>query len=77
MTDETRPIVWSASYNDALGNSEKLYVNDFDNPIRFQGQYFDSELDLSYNRHRYFDARTGSFVSQDPLGLAAGDNVVE
>ena len=41
----------------------------------YQGQYFDSELDLSYNRHRYFDARTGSFVSQDPLGLAAGDNV--
>ena len=74
VTDDNGTIVWSASY-DALGNIEKLDVNDFDNPIRFQGQYFDPELDLSYNRHRYFDARTGSFISQDPLGLAAGDNV--
>ncbi|MBU1168012.1 MAG: type VI secretion system tube protein Hcp, partial [Proteobacteria bacterium] len=74
ITDEAGTIVWSASF-DALGNIEKIHENQFDNPIRFQGQYFDPELDLSYNRHRYFDARTGSFISQDPLGLAAGDNV--
>lgn len=40
-----------------------------------QGQYYDSEIDLSYNRYRYFDSKTGAFVSKDPLGLAAGDNV--
>jgi RHS repeat-associated protein len=47
----------------------------FDNPIRFQGQYYDEELGLCYNRHRYFDPHTCSFISQDPLGLVAGTNL--
>jgi RHS repeat-associated protein len=40
-----------------------------------QGQYYDPEIDLCYNRYRYFDPHTCSFISQDPLGLAAGENV--
>ena len=40
-----------------------------------QGQYWDEEIGLCYNRHRYFDPQIGSFISQDPLGLAAGENV--
>ncbi|MFC0400800.1 RHS repeat-associated core domain-containing protein [Paraburkholderia rhizosphaerae] len=27
-----------------------------------------------YNRHRYFDLATGSFISQDPIGLMGGIN---
>jgi RHS repeat-associated protein len=66
--------VWSASY-DALGSVETIGNETLQIPLRFQGQYYDPEIDLSYNRYRYYDHLTGSFVSQDPLGLAAGSNV--
>jgi len=42
--------------------------------IRFQGQYEDEETGLSYNRHRYYDAETGRYISADPLGVAGGLN---
>ncbi len=45
------------------------------NPLRRQGQYYDSETGLCYNRHRYYSPAIGSFLSQDPLGLSAGDNL--
>lgn len=44
-------------------------------PIRFQGQYFDAETGLHYNRFRYYDPDVGRFISQDPIGLAGGDNL--
>ncbi|WP_228350882.1 MULTISPECIES: RHS repeat-associated core domain-containing protein [Limnobaculum] len=43
-------------------------------PLRLQGQYFDEESGLHYNRHRYYDPRTGIFVCQDPIGLVGGSN---
>jgi RHS repeat-associated protein len=73
----TRPngeIVWSASY-DHMGRVAQIAVNDVAQPLRMQGQYSDPELDLCYNRHRYFDPRICAFISQDPLGLAAGTNL--
>ena len=39
-----------------------------------QGQYYDRESGLSYNRFRYYDGATGQFISQDPIGLAGGIN---
>lgn len=41
-------------------------------PFRFQGQYFDLETGLVYNRFRYFDPKTDSYISQDPIRLASG-----
>jgi RHS repeat-associated protein len=43
-------------------------------PLRFQGQYFDEETGLHYNRFRYYDPDVGRFVSQDPIGFGGGDN---
>jgi RHS repeat-associated protein len=37
------------------------------------GRERDAELDLQYNRARYYDANTGRFLSQDPAGFGAGD----
>ena len=42
--------------------------------LRFQGQYFDVETALHYNRFRYYDPEIGGFISQDPIGLAGGVN---
>jgi RHS repeat-associated protein len=60
---------------DAWGKVKKLPVDEVEQPIRLQGQYFDDETGLAYNRFRYYDPQIGAFVSQDPLGLVAGENV--
>ncbi len=74
LLDTGGKVVWAAKYN-ALGKVEKLPANQVDNPLRMQGQYFDGETGLYYNRYRYFDPAICAFISQDPLGLAAGENV--
>ena len=64
-------VVWSSEY-EAFGETSDIQETLVSNPIRFQGQYYDEDLGLSYNRYRYYDSQIGSFVSQDPLRLAAG-----
>ncbi|WP_211241467.1 RHS repeat-associated core domain-containing protein [Cystobacter fuscus] len=44
-------------------------------PWRWPGQYEDEETGLLYNRFRYYDAYAGRYISQDPLGLAAGPSL--
>jgi RHS repeat-associated protein len=51
-----------------------LDVSEIDNPLRFQGQYFDAETGLHYNRHRYYNPGTGRFLTPDPIKLAGGLN---
>ncbi len=74
ITNANGDIVWQAqykAYGQIAGFSEKPTIN---NPLRFQGQYFDSETGLHYNRHRYYDPSVGRFTNQDPVGLLGGDN---
>jgi uncharacterized protein RhaS with RHS repeats len=42
LTDYSGEIMWSAKYR-AYGNLAALDVSEIDNPLRFQGQYFDAE----------------------------------
>ena len=44
-------------------------------PFRFQGQFYDGETGLHYNRFRYYDSDVGMFISRDPIGLMGGFNV--
>lgn len=39
----------------------------------YQGQHYDRETGLAYNRFRYYDPEIGNYISQDPIGLA-GNN---
>ncbi len=63
--------VWKARldlYGQALveeGNREQC-------PWRWPGQYEDLETGLHYNRWRYYDPRTGTYLSPDPLGIGGG-----
>jgi len=45
-----------------------------DQPLRFQGQYFDAETGLHYNRHRYYNPDVGRYLTPDPVKLAGGVN---
>lgn len=73
MLDALGNVVWAARYG-GWGDVIALPVNRVDNPLRLQGQYADGETGLRYNRHRYYDASVGQFVSEDPVGLWAGEN---
>ena len=39
----------------------------------FTSREFDADTTLQYNRARWYDASTGRWISEDPLGFAAGD----
>ncbi|MHC8373563.1 RHS repeat-associated core domain-containing protein [Pseudomonas sp. MDT1-85] len=76
LTDFGGEIVWSAKYNAygkvthlAFGGGEQL-----EQPLRFQGQYFDAESGLHYNRHRYYNPDIGRYLTPDPIKLAGGLN---
>ncbi|MEM5435512.1 RHS repeat-associated core domain-containing protein [Paraburkholderia diazotrophica] len=40
--------------------------------LRFAGQWDDEETGLHYNLQRYYDPKTGQYLSPDPIGLAGG-----
>ena len=41
-------------------------------PFLFQGQYYDYETGLAYNRFRYYDPELGRYISEDPIRFASG-----
>src|SRR5690606_10311472 len=54
---------------------ETLAVNEVEQNLRFQGQYFDDETGLHYNTFRYYDPQVRRFITQDPIGLDGGLNL--
>ena len=79
MTNEDGIKVWSAEYlpfgkatvdEDPDGDGQKVTLN-----LRFPGQYFDQETGLHYNYHRYYDPRTGRYLTSDPIGMLGGINL--
>ena len=43
-------------------------------PFMYQGQYYDKEIELAYNRFRYYNPEDGRYISKDPIGLKSGEN---
>jgi RHS repeat-associated protein len=76
LTSCAGEIIWSARY-DAFGKITHLALargDRFDQPLRFQGHYFDAESGLHYSRHRYYNPETGRYLTPNPLNLEGGLN---
>jgi RHS repeat-associated protein len=66
-------VVTNTLHYDAWGNIEAGARDGF----AFTGREWDPETGLYLYRARYYDARLGRFVSEDPAGLSAGVNLLE
>ncbi len=73
ITNASGELVWTAQYK-AYGSLALAPIRQVENNLRFQGQYFDEESGLHYNRFRYYDPECGRFINQDPIGLLGGNN---
>ncbi|WP_207807020.1 RHS repeat-associated core domain-containing protein [Parazoarcus communis] len=87
LTDADGRIVWAADYRVWGEATVRKSGTDgravsghtpapppIEQPFRFQGQQFDEETGLHYNRFRYYDPGVGIYVSQDPIKLQGGLN---
>ncbi|MEU9481792.1 RHS repeat-associated core domain-containing protein [Streptomyces sp. NPDC048191] len=71
MVTSTGDLVWqrrTSLWGARLPDPEEA-ASPVDCPLRFPGQYADSESGLHYNLHRYYDPETARYISADPLGL--------
>ena len=78
LSNELGECVWEIK-QDTWGTALEIKTAKESNPleqsnIRFQGQYYDSETGLHYNRYRYYEPFSARYVSKDPIGLQGGLN---
>ncbi|WP_426576275.1 RHS repeat-associated core domain-containing protein [Xenorhabdus stockiae] len=84
VTDKEGKIAWSGKYDafGAVNSTTMAYFTDterspknFDQNLRYAGQYFDKETGLHFNTYRFYAPEIGRFISPDPIGLNGGLNV--
>jgi RHS repeat-associated protein len=73
ITDSGNAAVWRADY-EPYGKATVHPSSTVENHFRFPGQYYDAETGLHYNWHRYYDPKTGRYLTPDPIGLEGGIN---
>uniref|UniRef100_UPI00148EFC8C RHS repeat domain-containing protein n=1 Tax=Acinetobacter bereziniae TaxID=106648 RepID=UPI00148EFC8C len=78
LSNELGECIWEIK-QDTWGTALEIKATEQDNPfgysnIRFQGQYYDKETGLHYNRYRYYEPYSARYVSKDPIGLFGGLN---
>lgn len=62
-------VIWHVEY-DIFGQPEVIKGDKYFIPFRQLGQYEDIETDgLYYNRFRFYDSKSGNYISKDPIGL--------
>jgi RHS repeat-associated protein len=70
----------SWSWENVSGNSASGGGNSFGNQantgsginLRFPGQQYDWQTGLNYNYMRFYEPRTGRYITSDPIGIAGG-----
>ncbi len=70
IVDSYRYTPFGESYGP--GESDEAPAETSENPMRYAGQYLDSESDLYYMRARQYDPETGRFLETDPVNCDQG-----
>ena len=78
LSNEKGECIWEITLNtwgktQQINSTNQTQVLEQTN-IRFQGQYYDEETGLHYNRYRYYEPHSGRYISKDPIGLQGGLN---
>lgn len=78
LSNAVGECVWEIT-QDTWGTALEIQMLNKDNPfeqsnLRFQGQYYDNETGLHYNRYRYYEPYSARYMSKDPIGLEGGIN---
>jgi len=60
--------LWGAAYA-AFGATKIDPTSTIANNLRLPGQYFDQESGLHYNWHRYYDPKTGRYLTHDLISV--------
>ena len=47
-------------------------LNGYSPLMKYTGKPFDVVTGLQYNLHRWYDAATGRWISEDPIGFGGG-----
>jgi RHS repeat-associated protein len=70
LSNSTGALANTYTY-DAFGNLTAS-AGALTNPFQYTGRDYDAEIGLRYYRARYYDATTGRFLSEDPIGFLGG-----
>ena len=74
LLDDTGKTVWRARI-DAYGTAHVDVGQDFHQPLRWPGHYFDTETGLHDNRFRSYSPELGRYLQSDPVGTEGGLNL--
>ena len=84
MTDAAGNLCWSGQYDtfgklqgQTVAGAAKRQGAQYQQPLRYAGQYQDDESGLHYNLFRYYEPEVGRFTTQDPIGLRGGLNLYQ
>lgn len=64
----------SEAFGANLPNENPATLGVFTYNLRFPGQLYDPQSQLSYNYYRDYNPRTGRYIESDPIGLEGGIN---
>jgi RHS repeat-associated protein len=67
--DNQETVVWEA-WHEPFGEAHIHPSSSVVNNIRLPGQYCDAETGNHYNYRRYYDPRTGRYLTPDPINLS-------
>ncbi len=74
IEDAAGKVVWQAKI-EPFGEAKLSADNLIEFHFRFPGHYWDEDLQLNYNRFRFYDPRLGRYDQSDPIGIAGGTNI--
>ncbi len=84
VTDAAGNLCWSGQYDtfgklqgQTVAGAAKRQGAQYQQPLRYAGQYQDDESGLHYNLFRYYEPEVGRFTTQDPIGLRGGLNLYQ